>query len=195
MIPFLLWIETLDESEREIFERIYYDYSFKIKGLALKILRNETDAEDVVGEVFQKVIKYKDHFIGVNDGEVKRLIVIYTRSVCFNIIKRRNIIKFDSYEQLTDNGLDVFDIKNEMTDEEMDEKLIRKETAEYLAKAIGKLGSPAMEIVSLTYFKNYSSSQIGEILNMNPSTVRSCLQSSRAKLRRELEDYFNGNAE
>ena len=89
MLPILLMIDEItQEDERELLRRLFFTYAPKMKLLAQSILKNEADAEDALHDTFLLVIRYRKKFVQVDEIEIKRLLVIYSRSVCFNRLRR-----------------------------------------------------------------------------------------------------------
>ena len=95
---FLLALEALKDNERVIIEKLYDDYSKRVKELSISILHNDKQADDIVNDTFLKVIRYKDHFLDVAEDEKIRLLIICTRSICFDLYNRSKKFRFESLE-------------------------------------------------------------------------------------------------
>ena len=130
--------------------------------------------------------------VNVDEDETHRLLVIYTRSVCFNVLKKRNKIDFLSVSNAChDDEGHITDI--ELPDDvDILEELVKKETRKHLAAAIESLGEPTSLIVNLKYYHDMKNKDIAEMLEMNASTVSTILQRSMGILRKRLEEYMNG---
>lgn len=192
MISYLMWLETLDDDEREVFTRIFKVFYPKLKRyVAGYLTQNDAIVEDIVSATFERVVKYKEKFVDANDKEVKRLLIIYARSIFFDENRRRKRIGFESYDEPSSEDDRMVDVADENVN--IIEELIKKETAAILRKKVIELGEPAATIVYLTYFADHSSSEVAKMMDMNASTVRTILQNSRKKLRVEMEEYINGN--
>ena len=187
---FLLALEKLEESERELFGRLYDDYSKKVKELAISILHSDSQADDIVNDTFVKVIRYKEKFLDVSDDERIRLIVICARSICFNIHKRNKKIRFESMDSYyhDDEGNSVkLELPNDI---DLLKIIVDDETGIYLQNAIDKLKSPAKDMVILKFYHEMKNIEIAEFYKMNPSTVNTIIHRSIKRLRRELERYL-----
>ena len=190
---FLLALEALEENERMAIERLYYDYSKRVKELSISIFHNDKHADDIVNDTFLKVIRYKDKFFGVSEEQCIRLIIICTRSVCFDLYSHNKKIRFESldnfYEEDDDEGntaqLEISD------DSDLLKMMVDKETSAMLKNAINKLGDPARDIVILKFYYEIKNTEIAEFYKMNPSTVSTIIQRSINRLRRELGGYLN----
>ena len=193
LIDILLAINEIEnEYERDYIGKLYQENASRVKYLSYKILRNEADAEETVNTIFILVIKYREKFVDVDEDETHRLLVIYTRSVCFNVLKKRNKIDFLSVSNAChDDEGHITDI--ELPDDvDILEELVKKETRKHLAAAIESLGEPTSLIVNLKYYHDMKNKDIAEMLEMNASTVSTILQRSMGILRKRLEEYMNG---
>lgn len=193
MLDILLMISNIENTdEREIVQKLFFTYARRIKALARYILKNDTDAEDALHNVFLNIIKYRQKFVQIDRDETERLIVIYTRSVCFNMRKHKYKIAFVS------TGNARIDEDGDATDMEFADdtdilgELVEKENCGIWSRAIDALGSPAREIVLLRYYENYSNTEIAELLGLNASTVGTILQRSLQKLKKSMEGYVYG---
>ena len=194
MVPFLMLPDTLGENERGILERIFTAYYPKVMALAVKLAHSTADAEDLAGAVFENVVRYREAFLHADDKEICRLLVIYTRSAWFNLCKRKKRIRFESYDALDPDPPEGSPPYPPQTDEESDsvlEAILRAETVRILRQSIALLGEPQASVFYLTYYAGHTSAEVGEILHLNSSTVRTILERNRKKLKKELEKYLN----
>ena len=192
MLPILLMIDEItQEDERELLRRLFFTYAPKMKLLAQSILKNEADAEDALHDTFLLVIRYRKKFVQADEIETMRLLVIYSRSVCFNRLRREKRIRAHIVpESPTDAGdpQPAADIPD--ADADPTKLLLTKEQSDLLRRAIDRLPSPAREIVWLRYYAGHTNVEIGALLGIKPSTVGSTLRRSLAKIQNETEAYF-----
>ena len=139
MLPILLMIDEItQEDERELLRRLFFTYAPKMKLLAQSILKNEADAEDALHDTFLLVIRYRKKFVQADEIEIKRLLVIYSRSVCFNRLRRekrtRARIVPDTAPDADDGLHPAADIPD--TDADPTRLLLTKEQADVLRRAI-----------------------------------------------------------
>ena len=188
MINILFAIQAIEnESERELVNRLFTEYAPKIKGMAYKIMGNQQDAEDALGNTFLKIIKYRNKFKNIDNDETTRLIVIYTRSACFDMRKKRDKFDFVSlYDNMgeSEDFLSVLHVKTDVLEE-----CIRHERIQEIAKQIRLLKSPAKEILLLKYYYNTPNTEIGDMLGINVSTVGTIIQRSTRKILKEMGEY------
>ena len=193
MLPILLMMDTIcKEDERELLRRLFFTYAPRMKLLAQSILKNEFDAEDALHDAFLSVIRYRKKFVQADEIEIRRLLVIYIRSVCFNRLRREKCARARIIPGTApDAGVDPRPEKDiPDTDAAPGEKLLTKERSDVLRRAIDRLPSPAREIVWLRYYAGHTNVEIGALLGIKPSTVGSTLHRSLKKIQNETEAYF-----
>ena len=190
MLSILLAINEIEnEDERALVQRLFFDYGRQVKALAQCILHSEHDAEDALHDTFLKIIKYREKFIQIDGDETKRLIVIYTRSVCFNLYRRKKRENgFAAETGDADDGMSAAD--READDVDVLESVLARESAERLKRAIDALASPAREIVLLKYYGEMTNLEISDLLGINASTVGSILHRSLQKIKAKMEAYL-----
>lgn len=190
MLSILLAINEIEnEDERALVQRLFFDYGRQVKALAQSILHSEHDAEDALHDTFLKIIKYREKFAQIDGDETKRLIVIYTRSVCFNLYRRKKRENgFAAETGDADDGTSAAD--READDVDVLESVLARESAERLKRAIDALASPAREIVLLKYYGEMTNFEISDLLGINASTVGSILHRSLQKIKAKMEAYL-----
>ncbi len=148
MVQILLAIAEIESiEERELVRQLFFTYGQRIKALAHYILKNDMDAEDALHETFLKIIKYRQKFMQPDQDEIERLIVIYTRSVCFNMRKRKYKMEFVSMYNDDIHKEDVTISMGFPTETDPLVELVEKENRDILAARIDALGTPAREIL------------------------------------------------
>jgi len=189
---FYLALEALEEHERSIIERLYDDHSKRVRELAILMMNNDSNADDIVNDTFLKVIRYKEKFLDASEKEQIRLLIICTRSICINIYNRNKKIKFISLNSMLRDEDDE-EVQIDVPDDiDILKTIVQDETSRHLQTAIEKLAHPARDIVILKYYFEMKNTEIAEFYNMNVSTVSTVLHRSMKILRRELEGYING---
>lgn len=192
MINVLLAIEAIDDSkEREIIGDIFEQYSSYSKRVAYHYLNNASDAEDVMGNVFLKVIKYRHKFVGASKEKVKALIYLYTKCSAWDFIKKRDKFQFISYNNVyEDEHGNNFDL--ELSDNiDILRDIISVEAQDSIRMAVERLKHPAKEIIQLKFWEDHSNVEIAELLGINPSTISTIISRTVAKLKVEMEEYAN----
>ena len=197
MIDVIVLMQTLEnEDERNYFTKLYDDYAAKVKKVVRRYVYNDSDADDVVGLIFIKILEDKDSFAGVDDTMAARIVYRKTKSTCINIIKSTciNIIKkkkiacvsiMDFLKDEEGNTAD-YDIPDET---DIPEELVRAESVEKLQEALRTLPFLHREILRLKFMEEYTNVQIAAELGLNTSTVGTIIHRCIIRLKTLLEEY------
>mgnify|MGYP003206919532 CR=1 FL=1 len=136
------------------FEELYSKYSKLIYKIAYSILKNKSDAEDVMQLVFEIYSMDKKNLPTKNETS---WIYSVTKNETLNYFKsNRNNINLDDIYEIEDNNQEI-------------SKIIDQENYNRL---ISKLNDNEKEIISLKIISNFSFEEIGKILNMPTGTVK-----------------------
>ncbi len=137
------------------FEEFYTKYNKLIYKIAFSILKNKSDAEDVMQLVFEKIYSMdKENLPTKNETS---WIYSVTKNETLNYFKsNRNNINLDDIYEIEDNNQEI-------------SKIIDQENYNRL---ISKLNDNEKEIISLKIISNFSFEEIGKILNMPTGTVK-----------------------
>lgn len=172
-------------TDTALLEELYETYAPKILGLATHILHHKADAEDALVEVFIKVMKYQEDFVHLTGDETWRLLVIYTRSTCYDLLrKRHHILSHFVFPTEPSHAQEIASAENVEKDH------LRQELVQNIQAWIDRLPSPAREIMLLKYFFDLPNTKISTITGVNPSTVSTIIQRQTAKIRKAFEEEW-----
>lgn len=141
--------------------------------LAFSVVRNKTDAADVISETIFRAYKNIDTLKDINAFKSWILRIVHNTAVEF-VRKNSDIIPFDEIEIVADNSED--NIITTLT----------------LKEAVERLMQPYRTVVVLYYYENLSISQISKITNTTIVTVKQRLSRARKQLRNILKEDFRG---
>jgi len=153
--------------------KLYKQYCNGMYCVAMRFLKNEDDAEDVLQESFIKAFQKIDQYRGdVTFGAWLKKIVI-NRSIDFLKLKREHMISLDeSYMMIAED--DDWSINDSITIEEV--KL-----------AIETLTDKYKYVLQLYLVEGYDHSEISEILNIKEPTCRTRLLRGKGHLKEVLK--------
>lgn len=170
-------LEGVRRGEAEAFTKLVLKYQNKVFSLALRVLGDRAEAEDVAQEVFVKVFRSLDSF----KGESKFATWLYTiiSRVCLNrlkALKRHRPQSFDhNLEGLADNS------------PRADESLEAKALQATVEAEIGRLSEEQRVVLILRDIQGFSYEEIAHTLGLELGTVRSRLHRARMALKERLE--------
>ncbi len=183
-----LSLEALRSQDRAEFARMVDAYSGIVYRLAVKMLDNSQDAEDVLQETFLKAYKGLPKFDGRSSlstwlyriASNEALMLLRKRKVQFISIEEP--LETEEEEQ---NPLEIVDWCC-MPESE----LLSTEARRHLDQAIESL-SPNLRIVFLLRdIEGLSTEETGQALNLSETAVKTRLSRARLRLRERLTDYY-----
>lgn len=164
------------------FEDFVRSYQNMVYSTAVRILGNETDAQDISQEVFLRAYK---HFESISRSEtVGGWLKTVTRNLCINHLTRyrnRWTIFTDQFSQRGADGVDEKLILPE--DEGSAMALNNLDRSEIISKALAALPDKQRVPLVLYHFENMSYVEIGHQLNVSLSKVKTDISRGRRALK------------
>ena len=152
------------------------DYSVLLYRVALSLLRNPAEAEDVVQDVFLRVLQRKRELVDI--VELRPWLV----RIAWNLaLDRRRRVRPDQMDDLYAEGLVSADLP-------ADQALAEAARIRQVLAAMERLPRREREALLLSAMDELSTAGIGVVLGRSESSVRSLLFRARAHLRQRLED-------
>jgi RNA polymerase sigma-70 factor (ECF subfamily) len=170
-------IRQFQKGNKEAFDEIFAYYQEQIYFFALSIVKNTSDAEEVVQETFIKVLNHIKQLKNIDAFNAWIFRIAYTNS--YEVFrKNKNIVNLN----------DAMDVENMMDEKEgpIDE-LMRKEILDAINEELEKMPEKFILVAQLKYFNNLKTKEIAEILDIKEGTVKNRLYHVREVLRPQLE--------
>ncbi|TYQ13329.1 UNVERIFIED_CONTAM: RNA polymerase RpoE-like sigma-24 subunit [Acetivibrio alkalicellulosi] len=169
----------------EAFEELISESQKKVFNIALKMMGNYDDANELAQEAFIKAYRSLHKFKG--DSLFSTWIYRITTNVCLDELRKRKNKKVISLDQSMEyNGEEV---ERQIEDEAIGpEKLLeKKETKKVIEEAINSLSVDYKTVIVLRDIQNFSYEQIAKITNCPEGTVKSRLNRARHALKEILK--------
>lgn len=161
-------------------ETVYEEYNRYIYHLCLKLTRNKAEAEDLMQEVWVKVVRYESYVADVDHVKA------WLTTICMNTFRdryRKNVRR-SKYMMNQPDTLDVpvLDLvpNNELSTEEVIEQ---DAIAQIVQDKIGKLDTIYRTTLVYFYVNQYSLVEIAELMNVSIGTVKSRLFRAKQRLK------------
>lgn len=168
-------IEKCKSGNRHSQYELYKLYSKAMYNICYRIMNNQTEAEDMLQEVFTEVFQKLNSFRyeSTFGAWVKRITV----NKCINEIKRRKteLVLCEDYNK--------YEKPEEQTESNYDK--IKYEAAKIM-KAVELLPDGYRIIFSLYMLEGYDHAEISEILNISESTSKSQFMRAKQKIKELL---------
>lgn len=162
-------IRRMVEGDAEALELFYNRYAGLANGLALRILRNPSDAEDVVQEVFVQVWRQASRF-DPNRGSPEAWLSTLARTRALDRLRRRTSRR----EEPSDASPGVT-----ATPPNVEILAIRK--------ALESLSPNQRKALELAYYEGLTQSEISKRLGEPLGTIKTRIRSALIRLREALE--------
>ena len=186
-------IVRLKDGDKEACAECIEIHSPTIYRLALHLMENETDAEDVMQETFMSAFKAIDSFEGRSG------LGTWLYRIAYNAAMAR-LRKPNPYTVPVDEA--TVDIKQQVVPEQLfdwccipEEDFESSEVRAELDRAIHDLPESLKTVFVLRELEGLSTSETAETLDMSQSAVKVRLHRSRLWLRERLTPYFREMAQ
>ena len=163
-------------SEQSALAELYDRYGRPAYGLALRVLRDDTLAEDAVQEAFMSLWRTAPRFVPER-GKASTWILTLVHRKAVDIVRREQVRRTDAL--VADAG----DQAN-AADEEAWLRLQR----ERVQNALRQLPDQQREAIELAYYGGFTQSELAERLGQPLGTIKSRMFAGLARLRELLEE-------
>lgn len=165
--------------DSDAFERLVLENEKTVYNLALRMLGNAQDAEDVTQEAFLKAYRSLDGFHG--DSRFSVWLYRIVSNLCLDFLRSRSRRPGQSLTVENDEGEeDQLDIPDESLSPE--KLLEQKLTREAVQRGLDALPPEARQILLLREIRGLSYEEIGAALSLETGTVKSRLFRARKRL-------------
>ena len=155
----------------EDFDRIYAEYFSEVYKFVLSLCQNPALAEEITQESFFKALNSIDRFNGY--CTIKTWLCKIARNTLYSYAKKHN--------KQVDSPLDII-----LSDKNLEEQFIDKETAYAIHRVLHKLSEPYKEVFWLRTFGELSFAQIGELFSKTESWARVTYYRARILIKEEI---------
>lgn len=170
-------VEKFIAGDDTIFPKIFAEYRNKVNYMALSILHNEADCEEVVQNTFIRVFEKRDNLKDASAFNTWIYRIAHNISLDLYRKNKRNLSS-DHYDVE-----ELSDIKgHHSTEYEMKKNTIR----ESIQVQIGNLPDDLKEVCNLWFLSDCTLEEIAQILELPKGTVKSRLHRAKRQLRSDL---------
>jgi RNA polymerase sigma-70 factor (ECF subfamily) len=168
----VLLVRAIAGGDREALARLYDRYASILLALALRIIRDRREAEDLLHDVFLEVWRSAKDY-DLTRGRVRTWLIIRMRSRALDVTKSARVSRRSSDPEVIDRVADESDVSGSP-----DRQRVRA--------ALAELGADQRQVLELAYFEGQSCSEIAERIGIPIGTVKSRLAAALGKLRHTL---------
>lgn len=172
------------KGDQQAFAEIVALYQDKLYHMAFRMLGSRQEAEDVTQEAFLRVYRNLDRY----DESLKFSTWIYriATNLCIDRLRKRRMSYSLDAESNEHDGLDGYALIPS-DDRTPESEMLLSETQRIVREAIETLPAKYKSVMVLRYLHDLSLQEIGEILDMPVTTVKTRVHRGREFLRKKLE--------
>ena len=173
-----IWSKIKD-GDSTAFEELYDQFATVMFSLALQILNDRWEAEEVIQDIFAVLWKKPDAY-SPTKGKFSSWLLVLTRN--------RSIDRYRSRKRRLDRGEsdDILQSRPDQKDRDGAEHATASDEHEHLHRAFSVLPDEQRRVLELSYFKGMNQVEIAEKLDISLGTVKSRTRLGIEKLRNSL---------
>jgi len=176
-------ISRVLKGEQQVFAQLVERYQNYVFTLVFRMLESREDAEEVSQDIFVKAYRSLADFRG--DSKFSTWLYTIVRTSCITFLRKKK--------------LDTTSIDNEKTYIQVENResgfkanLIEQKSRHAMVNEAIKMLSPDdAQVITLFYKGEQSLDEMGNILGLEPNTVKVKLHRARARLKEKMEKYFS----
>ena len=181
MLSIVLSTVDLNTDDKNKFESIYHTYKNALFYQVHKIIKNESDAEDILQEAFIKIAKNINAIGDVKSKETVSFLIVITKNTAYDYIRKASKIT-----ELPLSETETY------IDESALENLVSSIEYEQIVSVITSIPTPYNEVLYLHYVKDYSIKKTANILAKKTATVKMQLVRGKRILIEKLSEVLFG---
>lgn len=167
------YIDRVCSGKANDFSFLVEKYKNMVFTLAVRMLKNREEAEEIAQDAFVKAYKSLSKFKG--DSKFSTWLYRITYNSCLDRLKsQERMIKSDI--------IDKMHIRNLEVEKDVLDYMDEKERLQVINNAINLLADEDKAIITLFYFNELSLQEVSDIVGTNPNTIKIRLYRSRKKL-------------
>jgi RNA polymerase sigma-70 factor, ECF subfamily len=177
-------IERLARGDLHALETLYGRYARPVYSLALRVLGNANDAEEVTQDVFERVWRHAPSFDSER-GRFGTWLLSMTHHVAIDNVRKRQRRPQTVHGETADYAVAI------MPDTRMDvsETTLRHMQADQVRRALRSLPPSQQQAIELAYFGGLSHLEIAAKLGDPLGTVKARIRRGMERLRSALEGF------
>jgi RNA polymerase sigma-70 factor (ECF subfamily) len=172
-------LQAMQQGQTEALGMLYDRYARLVYGLALRILENPQEAEDLTQDIFLSL--YHRNTYDPKRGALSSFLTTLTRSRAIDKLRSRGT-RFRFLERW--KGV----IRDETTSVSPMEQVSTLERSQQVREALAQLPETERQVLEVAYYEGLSQSEIAKRLNIPLGTAKTRSRQGLLKLRRLLQD-------
>jgi len=171
------------EGCEQSFESLVRENSEKMIQLALRLVNNRSDAEELVQEAFLRLYRSLSSFRG--ESRVGTWLYRTVTNLAIDYLRREKIKRRLFFFKRSNDDYDPADFAP-TTDSPQDDQIIAREELGYVLQSLDKLSARQRTVLTLRHQENLSIKEIAEVLGLSQGSIKVHLHRAVQTLRASL---------
>ncbi|MBO0324231.1 RNA polymerase sigma factor [Muricauda sp. CAU 1633] len=177
-------IEAIIGGDSQEFAKLVDKYKVLVFTIAMRMLKNREEAEEVAQDSFLKIYKSLKKFKG--DAKLSTWIYRIAYNTCLDRIKKnKKELNNRSIDEVS--GYQVAELGNAL------EEMLQKEKSALIKNSIQSLSPTDAAILTLYYFEENNLNELAKTLKISPNTAKIKLYRARLRLAEVLKKQMEPN--
>ncbi len=169
---------------QEQWKEVYRTYYQALCFFAMKYLAGHAEAEDVVQNVFVRLLEdQQGGILFSGDLHLRHYLYKAVRNGCINV-RNTSQLRGAVLEDLGQRRMESD------TDGSLFRDIVRAEMYRHILRAVNQLPDKTGEVFRLAYFEQKSNPEIADLLAISVNTVKVHKNNAKKQLRAELKDLY-----
>jgi RNA polymerase sigma-70 factor (ECF subfamily) len=189
----LALVRRAQAGDRGAFRKLFDLYHRRVFQMAVAMLRNPQDANDVVQEAFVRVHRHLPDFQG--NSSFYTWLYRISMNLVYDQLRRRKTqrqVDYDDTLGRAEEGVDQSHLTPVVDGSDPARNAARKELAGEIQAALATLPEHHRQVILLREVEGLSYEEIAKIMNVPKGTIMSRLFHARRKMQRALAGYVEG---
>lgn len=175
-------LSSVLQGDQQAYAEIVKRYQNFVFTIALRYTPNREDAEEIAQDAFVKAYRSLADFRGESKFSTWLYTIVTTTCLTFLRKKKLEVHSLDNEK--------VFEAADSQDSGMSANQVEQKSRLSMVNQAIALLSPDDAQIISLFYKGEQSLDEIGQIMGLEPNTVKVRLHRARQRLKEKMEKYF-----
>ncbi|MGZ9585664.1 RNA polymerase sigma factor [Paenibacillus marinisediminis] len=180
-------LQEIKNGSIDAFDRFYQKYSPFIMQIALRIMGDRMEAEDVCQDVFLEIIKKADQY-NASRGSLEAWIAIMTRSRCIDSLRKRQRNATGELSEAVESAISC-----RSSTPDVEDSVMAKLQVEALREALQLIPSKQSEVVTEMYLGSRTQQELSTELHIPLGTVKSLVRYGLHNLHKQMSSLGWGD--
>lgn len=177
-------VEQALQNDHEAFSQLYYQTYDRNYYLVLKLVKNEQDTEDILQDVYIKILKNLSKYQYKGESSFASWTSAIASNTALDFLRKKRPTLFSELSEEEEN---LFDTADESIEFQPEQRYDQKETSEIVSMILSELSEEQRICIILFYLQNLSIKEIAAQCHCSENTIKSRLNYGRRKIRGQAD--------